>query len=172
MLFDGAARTQVVELASGRPYLARLICHHATLSALNARRDTVTQVDIAEAIDRSVHEIESRLNDHAKLIAKARLASHPQEILALARASLVDVGEFEEGDAIAQDHVDGKFRALVDELLASGDLVITSNDLGHRRYRFAEDGLPSFLLLAAARSTGASSSAPEPKSRAEEAKSA
>jgi hypothetical protein len=154
--FEPDARREIVELARGRPYLARLICHHASLTAVNAQRDAVSEVDVGSAIERAVNEIGSRLPDHAKHSATAWLVAHPEEILALARASLLDSGDFAESDVHGAGDADlaEKASGLIEQLSASGDLLSTPDGPDLRRYRFAEDGLPSFLLLAAARSKG------------------
>ena len=75
-------------LSNGSPYLARLVCHHAGINALNDGRMDVDINDINDGLDEIVEEAENRLTPIARGRQKELLAATDVAVLgAIARGA-------------------------------------------------------------------------------------
>ena len=63
--FESAAIGLIVSIANGLPYLASLLCHHASHLAIEQGRMTVKTADVAAAVSEALHEFESRIASQA-----------------------------------------------------------------------------------------------------------
>jgi DNA-binding transcriptional ArsR family regulator len=147
--FDRATKDRLVELALGRPYLTRLLAHHASIAAADRGSGQVENVDLEAALDRAARETQSQLAERTRHAARQSLAENRSAILGVARASLANGGEFTAqelatatGESPAQ--VEGRIRELL-----SAHLLEARADEAEISYRFVEESLATYLVLAA-----------------------
>jgi hypothetical protein len=147
LTFEPSAKEEIVKLSHGRPHLARLICHHASLNVLGSGRATVGVSDVATALSRVVSEMEARLATDTRIAAKEMVTSHPTEAALAARFSVSGDASFGVEDLLADSRLTrDQLYALVERFSASG--LVIRNGADAPRFRFAEEGLASYLLLA------------------------
>src|SRR6185437_12083458 len=94
LVFDPAAKRRIVGLAHGRPHLARLIAHHASLRAAGAGRRAVGLDDVDHSISLALNDMETRFSESTVEAARAWLNSKPELVAKLAQASLHHGGTF------------------------------------------------------------------------------
>lgn len=147
--FDTHASAFVVAVASGSPYIASLLCHHAGHVALDQGRSTVLSSDVSSAVDRAVEEFRGRIAKPAQAHIRRLLEQGRGEAMAMAaRASLASDGAFTTAEIQSLNEVDArKAQAVVDQLSAEGLLKLVDPDDASKRYAFTEEGLPTFLWI-------------------------
>lgn len=149
LVFDPTARDFVVRIASGWPYIASLICHHAGLSAIDSSRTTVVASDVSAALDDSLTELASRIARPTQLQVDSLMKEGVGKLLQLvAGAALRSGGEFEKSDveAMASKAFDVvAAMRFVGQLAADRVLIQVREDGPRVRYSFIEDGLPAYL---------------------------
>jgi hypothetical protein len=145
--FDPKAKARIVALVQGRPYLARLIAHHASLQAVSSGRQSVGLDDVDYALGVALMDMETRFSEDTIDAARAWLKSKPELVVKLAHASLNHGGTFELNDLLAE----GAPREILDSFLAASRTLnlVAPLEEGEGRYSFVEDGLPAYLMLAA-----------------------
>lgn len=147
--FEPAAHDLVAEIANGSPYLVRLLCHHASLAAVDDDRDTVTADDIASALDRIIAESEGRMDRRVAHAARQLdFAGNAVALAAVAKADATADGWFTPEDVMAQlpaatDRKD--VVAFVDALLVRSGLVGIGDGSHEGEFRFVDEGLPVYL---------------------------
>lgn len=144
--------TRIIHLlALGSPYLARLLCHHASVEALDQGRLSVNLGHLRRALDQVILEIEGRMAPRAVAEMRKFVGGRYDPLVAA-------LGE-------ASRSIDGWFgaRAVVDLLPSAsitplqveqelaglaGQLELESDvQDGERRFRFIDDALPIYLWL-------------------------
>lgn len=61
LTYEREAAAMVISAVHGSPYLSALICHMASMRAVEARRTHVTAVDVSEALNQAVEDLRGRL---------------------------------------------------------------------------------------------------------------
>lgn len=152
--FDDAARGLVRSTANGSPYMARLVCHHASLAALDAGRTAIGRADVEQALDRMVEEAEGRLEPLTIRHVADLDMSQGQELLGgLARAAGTADGVFgvTELEASLPPPMVAQATALLDGDLARRGLLEAVGEGEERRYRFRDEGFANYLWIQVAR---------------------
>lgn len=150
--FEEPAVKLIRLLSNGSPYLVRLICHHSSLHALDQERLNVELNDVWGALDSIVEEAESRILPTSKTVTGKLLADSDGGVLAaIARSASTADGWFAAEDV----------RLSPDSAADSGSVTATMEKWGElfdvdtagpaRRYRFRDEALPTYLLMAIAR---------------------
>lgn len=147
--FDTHASAFVVAVASGSPYIASLLCHHAGHVALDQGRSTVLSGDVSSAVDRAVEEFRGRIAKPAQAQIRRLLEQGRGEAMAMAsRASLASDGTFTIADIQSLNDIDGRrAQTVADVLTSEGLLRVVDQDDTVKRYTFAEEGLPTFFWI-------------------------
>ena len=148
--FEPAAKDRIVELARGRPYLARLIAHHASLRAVTSRRTIVDLSDVEYAVERALMDMETRLSERTVNAVRAWLQQEPALVIKLATAGLHEGGTFNLRTCSAGSGQSNILEAFVKDISRSESLVVPVEE-GGARYTFVEEGLPAYLMLASGR---------------------
>ena len=148
--FEPAAKEEIVDLARGRPYLTRLIAHHASLRAVTSRRTTVDLGDVEYAVERALLEMETRLSERTVNAVRAWLQQEPALVIKLATAGLHEGGTFNLRTLLAGTGKANALEAFVNDIASSESLVVPVDD-GAGRYACVEEGLPAYLMLASGR---------------------
>ncbi|WP_239018103.1 ATP-binding protein [Sphingomonas flavalba] len=164
--FEEPAVKMVRLLSNGSPYLARLICHHSSLRAMDEGRLSVSLADVWGALDSIVDEAQSRITPLSKAATKQLLESRDGSALAaVARAASTPDGWFAAEDV--GPLVDGRTDAasLLAELAETGELFDVDASVDPRRYRFRDEALPTYLLMRVARDQFSASGEPRPARR-------
>jgi Cdc6-like AAA superfamily ATPase len=153
--FDAKFGHLVSLLALGSPYLARLLCHHAGLEALDQGRLTVDLGHLRAALDLVIAETEGRMSPRTVAeMQKFLSGSYPQLMAAIGEASRSadgwftarDIGGLIPGSSGGADKIQAELQALKQTLTLE-----TESEEGELRFRFADDNLPIYLWLLIAR---------------------
>ena len=164
--FESAAIGLVVSVASGLPYLASLLCHHASHLAIEQGRMTVKTQDVSSAISEALHEFESRTAKRSRAQITACLREISLEALGvLANASQSTGGRFSQDDiaaVAAGADEQAKSRALADSLVAKRLLLEAGEDDDGRFYNFVDESVPPYLRLLSAQARLAAAAAASP----------
>lgn len=154
--FSSRAIETIDLLSNGSPYLARLICHHAGINALNDARLDVDIADINLGLDEIVEEAENRLTPIARSRKKDLLAAGDIAVLgAIARGASTPDGSFTLDDVTANLSDKAAVPAITAELKRIGDLsglLEQTTGVSGTLYRFTDEALPFFIWMSVARS--------------------
>jgi Cdc6-like AAA superfamily ATPase len=166
--FDTHAGAYVVALASGSPYIASLLCHHAGHVALDQGRSTILASDVSTAVGRAVGEFQGRIGKPAQAHVRRLFEQGRGEAMAMAaRASLTSDGAFSASEVKAINEVDTrKAQAVVDQLTADGLISQVDEDESEKRYAFIEEGLPTYLWISWAQQNLHPETTPKPRTAA------
>lgn len=149
LTYDPTARDFLVRIASGWPYIASLICHHAGLEAIEASRTTVVASDVSSALEGSLHELAGRIAKPTLLrVENLKNEGMSKLLTILAGAALRAGGEFEltDIDAIAGKTADAAGAKRLVAQLAGDQMLLRQQEEGFGTiYCFVEDGLPAYL---------------------------
>jgi Cdc6-like AAA superfamily ATPase len=147
--FDTHAGAYVVAVASGSPYIASLLCHHAGHVALDQGRSTILATDVSQAVGRAVDEFQGRIGKPAQAHVRRLFEQGRGEAMAMAaRASLTSDGAFSATDIRAVNEVDArKAQAVIDQLANDHLISQVDDDEAEKRYTFIEEGLPTYLWI-------------------------
>jgi Cdc6-like AAA superfamily ATPase len=152
--FEGSAIGLIVSIASGLPYLASLLCHHASHLAIEQGRMTVKVADVNAAVSEALQEFESRTGKRSRVQIAACLRDVALEALSvLASAAQATGGRFNLDDigvVSANAEEQAKTRALAENLVAKRLLLEADEDEDGRFYRFVDESVPPYLRLLAA----------------------
>lgn len=167
-----ASREHIVQISSGSPYIANLICHHAALEALDHGRMEVSPQDVSTALDQALAELATRLSKNALDHINSIKGESSAELLSLiAAASLSGGGEF---DLPLIESMAGSAKAALcitfaAQLAARGVLVNERGGSARKRYGFVEDAVPSYVWFLTAQQRVKAAGAPRrpPSVRAE-----
>lgn len=149
--FDPHLTRLVHLLALGSPYLARLLCHHSGLEALDQGRLTVDLGHLRSALGLVVAEIEGRMAPRTVAEMRKFMGGRFDPLIAaLAEASRSIDGWFSGRDiaallpegAITPAQIEQELGGLVGPL----ELESVVQD-GERRFRFVDESLPIYLWL-------------------------
>jgi len=152
--FESAAIGLVASVANGLPYLASLLCHHASHLAIEQGRMTVKTDDVVAAISEALHEFESRTAKRSRAQIATCLRETTLELLGvLASAAQSTGGRFNLDDvsamaASADERAKG--RALAENLVGKRLLLEAGEDDDGRVYCFTDESVPPYLRLLAA----------------------
>jgi Cdc6-like AAA superfamily ATPase len=157
-----AGRENIVQISSGSPYIASLICHHAALEALDHGRLEVTPADVSAALDLALAELTTRLSKNVlEHISNLKGGSSAELLSLIASASLAGGGEFDL--PLIETMAGGAKAALcitfASQLAAKGVLV-TERGGSRKRYAFVEDAVPSYVWFLTAQQKMSSGGAP------------
>ncbi|MHA6720034.1 ATP-binding protein [Sphingomonas sp. RS6] len=153
--FDPKFAHLISLLALGSPYMARLLCHHAALEALDQGRLTVDIGHLRAALDLVVTENEGRMSPRTVAEMHRFLdGTQTQLVAALGEASRSADGWFSArtiGDLLpttraTEAQIEGELEGLVRTLGLETEI-----DQGEKRFRFIDDNLPVYLWLMIAR---------------------
>ena len=134
-------------VARGSPYLASLLCHHASHAAIDASRATVLPADVAQAVALAVQEFEGRVPKPIRAHVKRLFAREGAEALALAaRVALAGDGSFSAADLALVNETTVRKSAELVSVLKTEELVRPTVD-DDERYVFIEDGLPTLIWM-------------------------
>ena len=152
--FESAAIGLIVSVAKGLPYLASLLCHHASHLAIEQGRMTVKLADVNAAVGEALQEFESRTAKRSRTQIAICLRDMPLETLGvIASAAQHAGGRFNLDDiAIVAGGTEdaGKYRAVAESLVANRLLLEAAEDDDGRFYRFIDESVPPYLRLLAA----------------------
>lgn len=144
-----AAREHIVQISSGSPYIANLLCHHAALEALDHGRLDVAPPDVAAALDIALAELATRLSHNAlEQINNIKSESSAELLSLIAAAALSGGGEF---DLPLIESMAGSAKAALcitftAQLAARGVLVAErGGNASRKRYAFVEDATASYV---------------------------
>ena len=167
--FESAAIGLIVSVANGLPYLASLLCHHASHLALEQGRMTVKTGDVGSAVSEALQEFESRTAKRSRAQIATCLHETSLEALGvLASAAQSTGGRFNLDDigvvTASADEL-AKSRILADGLVAKRLLLEVGEDDDGRFYSFVDESVPPYLRLLAAqvRLAAAAPAAAEPR---------
>jgi histone H3/H4 len=163
--FESAAIGLIVSVAKGLPYLASLLCHHASHLAIEQGRMTVKLDDVTAAVSEALQEFESRTAKRSRAQIAVCLNETPLETLGvIASAAQFTGGRFNLDDiaAVAGGGEEaGKYRAVAESLVAKRLLLEAAEDEDGRFYSFVDESVPPYLRLLAAQDRLAPSATPE-----------
>lgn len=141
----------IVFLANGSPYLASLLGQHAGIAALDRDSRTVTEADVAVAVDRALVEVEQRVLP--KNLHQIRQISDPRMkalLRGFAQEALANIGQIERGVLDGGGTPMERARAL-EQLDTQYHLLRQAPDQPGGGYEFREDGVALYLWLSAAK---------------------
>ena len=149
MKFDTDAIASVTTVVQGSPYLASLLCHHAGHAALDMGRSTVLPADVAQAVDETVADFESRIPKPLRAHVRRLFDQGKAEPMALAaRAALAADGLFSVADLVASSELTARKAQEIVEMLAMERVLKAANEAdGEARYAFVEDGLATLIWM-------------------------
>lgn len=151
LTFDAAAIDFVVSVAHGLPYVATLLSHHASLSAVDEGRTVVTADDVSAGIAEALTELSNRISKRSRLQIAEGVRNGLHKVLAtLAREALLSGGRFTNDDINALykgGENASRCRALIDSLVLDGTLVQATDEETGREYRFLEESVPAYFWL-------------------------
>ena len=147
--FDTHAGAYVVAVASGSPYIASLLCHHAGHVALDQGRSTILAADVSQAVGRAVDEFQGRIGKPAQAHVRRLFEQGRGEAMAMAaRASLTSDGAFSASEIRAVNEIEArKAQAVIDQLANDHLITQVDEDEAEKRYTFIEEGLPTYLWI-------------------------
>lgn len=150
--FDPAAVAMIVQLAAGSPYLAGLLGQHAGLLAVERGGESVGAQDVTGAIGRAADEIADRVSERSRYaVDRAARDGDGLALPKLAHAALRQGGRFGE-EALAELFPDRAERQRqLERLAAAHGLIEAIADDPAERYRFREEGVPTYLWIRHAR---------------------
>ena len=132
---SGEGVSRLIEAANGSPYLANLIAHEASSTAIDRNSAQVEAPDIVAGILRSAHELTMRLDDQARAQVKMLLSSGDRDDLRLAmRYSLDHFGHA----PVSMFPVLGRIAAVCGQ---GGEWVEDGE------FRFVDDSVPLIVWL-------------------------
>jgi Cdc6-like AAA superfamily ATPase len=165
--FESAAIGLIVSVAKGLPYLASLLCHHASHLAIEQGRMTVKLDDVNAAVSEALQEFESRTAKRSRAQIGVCLRDTPLETLGvIASAAQFTGGRFNLDDiavVAGSSEEAGKYRAVAESLVAKRLLLEAAEDEDGRFYSFVDESVPPYLRLLAAQDRIATPVATEPR---------
>jgi Cdc6-like AAA superfamily ATPase len=168
--FESAAIGLIVSIASGLPYLASLLCHHASHLAIEQGRMTVKLADVGAAVKEALHEFESRTAKRSRVQIAACLREVSLELLGVISSAAQYTGGWFNLDDLASVASSAeefnKCRTLVESLVAQRTLLEATEDEDGRSYHFIDESVPPYMRLLAAQTRLASAAPPAPEPRA------
>jgi Cdc6-like AAA superfamily ATPase len=151
LLFAADATKFVEHAACGSPYLAALICHHASLGAVDAKRAEVVVTDVRAGVAQATTDLRDRIPRAVQRQVNRLLEKGAARPLAvLAAASMAAAGDFDDRDIEKASQTTSEAtlcKRLCQEIASDDGLIATVEVDGRTRYRFAEEGLPPYLWL-------------------------
>ncbi len=171
MTVTPAARDQIVQVSSGSPYIANLICHHAALEALDHGRLDVAPPDVVAALEIALAELSTRLSHNAlDQINNIKGESSAELLSLIAAATLNGGGEFDQAliESMAGSAKAAMCIAFAAQLAARGVLVTErGGNSARKRYAFVEDATPTYVWFLTTQQKLNMASAPRRQVRAE-----
>jgi Cdc6-like AAA superfamily ATPase len=165
MKFGDQARELIVGTAAGMPHLASLLCHHASLLAIDGCKLAIGTEEVARAMELALEELKGRISKRSQL-ESAILMGRPMKLLVRLADAL---GPSTEDFTVEDIHVafrtaqDGSRCAeLVENLSREGVLLRRETDDWGVHYRFVEHGAVAYLRLLYSRA-GTPGGAREPR---------
>jgi histone H3/H4 len=152
--FDESASAGIVSVANGFPYFASLLGHHASLTALEQMRTTVTRSDVVAAVRNALNEFKGRVSRVTMLQVEACTSEGQLPYLGvLAGAAQMSGGHFELDEIrslIPGSENAARAERLVEGLAERKSLIEYRAGLQPPSYRFMDEAsIPYIWLLAA-----------------------
>jgi Cdc6-like AAA superfamily ATPase len=152
--YSDDAKTMITTMASGSPYLVRLLSHAAGVAALDQQRSVVTAEHGRAAVERVLTDWNASLPRRVQAnLARDEARAHWPLLIAAARAGSSADGFFAADDVLTEMGGHGSAAIIERELkIFSGpnDLLERNDTGGTLRFRFAYPGVSSLLLISAA----------------------
>ncbi|MDB5453444.1 MAG: uncharacterized protein JWO33_2022 [Caulobacteraceae bacterium] len=151
--FDGPARELVTQVAYGSPYIASLLCHHAGLIALTAKRTAVGPADVSAAVTQAIDELWLRIPKTTQIQIQRAADSAGEALTILAKTSLTASGPFEPSQIVeiaGSVEKASRVKLVADQLVKSGTLLQSHDDAYGLRLSFIDEGVASYLWFRAA----------------------
>jgi Cdc6-like AAA superfamily ATPase len=153
--FDKNLTDLVHALSNGSPYMVRLICHHASLIALDEGRLSISQRDIEKSLERMVEEAHARLAFRTAQRADAlRMDDDGRLLSVVSRAASTPDGWFGQTELQAYAKNDAEraaATALIEAELTREGLIDQDTSGPEARYRFSDEGMANYLWVMVAR---------------------
>jgi hypothetical protein len=147
--FTPDAAEHIVAVAAGRPHIARLLCHGASLRACAEHRTVVEMADVRTALANVSSDAESRLPPRSRDTLRHWIDANPRALLELARAALSLGSHYSTRGAAPTLSSESEDLA---RQLASADIVrAITVDENTTAYEFTDESAQVFVLLEAAR---------------------
>lgn len=149
LTFDPASSALVIAVAQGSPYIANLLCHHASHTALDKTRSIVTPPDVAVAVDQALDEFQARIAKSTLAVIVRLTERGFGEAMALAAKAATQAtdGQFTAADVAGGGEISQpEAQQILDFLLKEKLMTQMESDQG-KRYAFTEDGLPPVLWM-------------------------
>ena len=151
--FAAEAVNWIDQVCHGSPYLARLICHHAALAALDAGRRIIGPEDIRLGLAQIVEDAANRLGPVARAACPDVIQPDTAPALAaIALAAATPDGSFgaaEVGAALAEPLPAKAIASALDHLQTHG-LIGRTQEAERTRFRFQDEAMPFYLWMAVA----------------------
>lgn len=152
--FDESASAGIVSVANGFPYFASLLGHHASLTALEQMRTTVTRADVVAAVRNALNEFRGRVSRTTMTQIEACASEGQLPYLGvLAGAAQMSGGHFELDEIralIPGSENAARAERLVEGLAERKSLIEYRHGAQPASYRFMDEAsIPYIWLLAA-----------------------
>ena len=152
--FNDEVVSMIATMASGSPYLVRLLGHQAGLAAINQRRTQVDEGHARTAVENVLTDWNATLPRRVQTILSRQSAQTQWPILvAAAQAGIHSDGWFsvedvqtEIGDGMASPEIERSLHTFANP----GELLEVHDVHGERRFRYRYPGVASLLLMSAA----------------------
>jgi AAA ATPase domain len=150
---DAAARL-ITAMASGSPYLVRLLGHHAGLAALDGRSAVVTEAHATAAVERVLTDWNASLPRRVQLsLSRDEARAQWPLLIAAARAGSAGDGLFS-ADEVVTELSEPRAPATIERDLrafsGAHDLIDVSTQGSETRFRFRYPGVAALLLMSSA----------------------
>ena len=152
--FNDEATALISTMASGSPYLVRLLGHRAALMALDQRQTLVDEVHARAAIEKVLGDWNASLPHRAQTILASDAAQAEWPLLvAAARAGIASDGWFtvdEVAGLVGRAGAPAAVERSLENFVGPNN-IIERVETGHeQRFRFRDPGVASMLLMSAA----------------------
>lgn len=148
LVFEEDARSAIVRVARGWPYISSLICHHAALATIDAGRTTVNAEDVTHAIQYTVDEFGGRIAKPLQTQADRLIGHFGGRLGVAAEASMTAGGAFDSADirAIAKSDAETlAVRRMIERLASEKVAFEVTEDADGQQYAFVDDGVPAYI---------------------------
>lgn len=138
-------------LALGSPYLARLLCHHSALEALDQGRLSVSLSHLRRGLDQVILELEGRMTPRTVAEMQKFVGGRYDPLVAALGEASRSVDGWFDGQSVVDLLPNAKIspQQVEQELVSLKAQLGLESDVqdGERRFRFTDDALPVYLWL-------------------------
>jgi len=152
--FDQEAAGQIIDVANGFPYFARLLASYAGLRALDDQRSTANIWDVLGAIHDAAEQFGGRIPQKSKKqLERLAETGHLQHLGALAGAAQMKGGAFATADfetLFPDEERVAECRRLVENLTATNGVIARNDEREAGTFRFLDDTAVPYVWFCAA----------------------